>query len=85
MAVVSGCASGMGCNVSLHRDKGEGTATAAADAAADVVKRLKDEPVLSLKNIVAKSGFFFSFDDFRGWYRVAHRLQQRSVDLPRSH
>ncbi|WP_369934827.1 hypothetical protein [Xanthomonas tesorieronis] len=62
----------------LHLDKGEEAAVAAADAAAGVVKRLKDEPVLSPEDIVAKSGFVFSFDDFRGWYRIAHRLQQPS-------
>jgi len=61
---------------SLHIDAGEDAAIAAADAAADVVKRLKDEPLLSPEDIVAKSGFVFSFDDFRGWYRVAQRLQK---------
>ncbi|MRH02088.1 hypothetical protein GIY21_17465 [Xanthomonas sontii] len=45
---------------SLHLvDEGEGTAITAADAAASVVKRLKDGPVLSTENIVAKSGFVF--------------------------
>jgi len=65
----------------LHLEKGEDAAVAAADAAAGVMKRLKDEPPLSPEGIVAKSGFVFSFDDFRGWYRVAHRLQQPSSSI----
>ncbi|WP_426683437.1 hypothetical protein ABFU84_00255 [Xanthomonas translucens pv. undulosa] len=65
----------------LHLDKGEDAAVTAADAAAGVVKRLKDEPLLSPEAIVAKSGFVFSFDDFQGWYRVAHRLQQPSGSI----
>ncbi|WP_156117178.1 hypothetical protein [Xanthomonas sacchari] len=60
----------------LHLEKGENAAAEAADAAVGVVKRLKDEPLFSLEGIVAKSGFVFSFDDFRDWYRVAHRLRQ---------
>jgi len=44
---------------SLHLDGGVGTAIAAADAAACVVKRLKDEPALSPEDIVAKSGSVF--------------------------
>ncbi|MBO9873534.1 MULTISPECIES: hypothetical protein [Xanthomonas] len=68
---------------SLHLDKGEGTAIATADAAAGVVKRLKDEPALPPEDVVAKSGFVFSFDDFRGWYRVTHRLQQPSGSIYR--
>ncbi|WP_426683526.1 hypothetical protein ABFU84_02180 [Xanthomonas translucens pv. undulosa] len=68
---------------SLHLDGGEDTAIVAANAAACVVKRLKDEAVLSPEAIVAKSGFVFSFDDFRGWYRVAHRLQQSSGSIYR--
>jgi hypothetical protein len=69
---------------SLHLvDGGEGTAIAAADAAAGVVKRLKDESVLSPEDIVGKSDFVFSFDDFRGWYRVTHRLQQPSGSIYR--
>ena len=68
---------------SLHLDRGEGAAIAAADAAAGVVKRLKDEPLFSPEDIVAKSGFVFSFEDFRGWYRVAQRLQKPSGSICR--
>ncbi|PPT95926.1 hypothetical protein XarbCFBP7408_19580 [Xanthomonas arboricola pv. guizotiae] len=39
--------------------------------------------MLPPEEVVAKSGFVFSFDDFRGWYRVTHRLQQSSGSIYR--
>jgi hypothetical protein len=68
----------------LNFDKGEGAAIVAADAAAGAVKRIANAPPPSPEEIIGKSGFIFSYEDFRGWYRVVHRLRQPLGSLYKS-